>query len=160
LNRRRRRSRGSGSLVVATAALLLITVGLVAVGISLRSDASEARSEAAPEVERLRAQVAAQRGDVLALEKLQRRAARVRASLEGLMGAVRAQVDASNHAAAATNFVGDLYNSGDGEGARRALESDVMKSALADLDRNAQRVARAVAKAQEAAGVLQVVDSD
>jgi hypothetical protein len=160
LNRAQRRRRGSGSLLLATIALLLVAGALVAVGISLRSDASDIRSETAPEVEQLRAQIEAQRGDVLALERLRRRASGVSVTFTQLVAAIRAQVDASNHAAAAVNFVGDLYNSGDGDGARKALESHVMTSALDDVDAKAKAVARAVKQAQEAAGSLQVVGSD
>jgi hypothetical protein len=160
LNRARPRKRGSGSLLVATAVLLLLAAGLVALGFSLRSDASDLRSEAAPEVAQLHAQIETQRDDVLALERLRRRAARVGTSFTGLIAAIRAQVDASNHAAEATDFVGDLFNSGDGDGARRALESDVMTSALDDLDAKTRAVARAVEQAREATATLQVVGSD
>jgi hypothetical protein len=57
LNRPRYRARGSGSLVVATAALAFLALGLVALGISLRSEASDLRSEAVPELERMRVQM-------------------------------------------------------------------------------------------------------
>jgi hypothetical protein len=147
-------------LLVATAALLLLAAGLVAVGFSLRSDASDLRSEAAPEVEQLHAQIETQRGDVLALERLRRRATRVGTSFTSLMAAIRAQVGASNHVAEATDFVGDLFNSGDGDGARRALESDVMKSALDELEAKSRSVARAVEQARDATATLQVVGSD
>jgi hypothetical protein len=160
LNRARPRRRGSGSLLVATTALLLLAGGLVALGFSLRSDASDLRSETAPEVEQLRAKIEAQRDDVLALENLRHRASGVSDSFSQLIAAIRAQVDASNHAAAAVNFVGDLYNSGDGDGARKALESHVMTSALDDVAAKAQAVSRAVKHAQEAAASLQEVGSD
>ncbi len=160
LNRARSRKRGSGSLLVATAALLLVAGGLVALGFSFRSDASDLRSETAPELEQLQAQIEIQRRDLLELEQLRRRAACVGTSFTALVAAIRSQVDASNHAAKAADFVGDLYNSGDGDGAHRALESRVMASALDDLDAKARQVSRAVGRARGASKTLQAVGSD
>jgi hypothetical protein len=157
---RARSRKGSGSLLVATAALLLVAIGLVALGFSFRSDASDLRSETAPELAQLRAQIETQRRDLVELEQLRRRAVRAGTSFTALVAAINAQVDASNHAAKAADFVGDLYNSGDGDGAHRALESKVMASALADLDAKARAVSRAVERARTASKTLQVVGSD
>jgi hypothetical protein len=147
-------------LLVVTAALLLVAVGLVALGFSFRSDASDLRAETAPELEQLQAQIEIQRRDVLEFEQLRQRATRVGTSFTALVDAIRTQVDASNHAAKAADFVGDLYNSGDGDGAHRALESKVMASALADLEAKAREVSRAVKRARGASKTLQVVGSD
>jgi hypothetical protein len=135
------------ALLVATIALLVLTVALAAVGIAARIDASDQRSRAEPATRALRIEVATRRRSVGSLVTLRRRADELTAALSALMGAIRAQVDSANHAVSVANHAADLYNSGDAAGATSALGTD-RQAALDDLQAKTRAVRDAVTTVQ------------
>jgi hypothetical protein len=154
LSERHPRAWLGSALLVAAIVLLLLAVGLAAVGVAARVDASDERARAEPVALHLNGEIEAQRRSIATLATLRSRALEQASSLRALLGAVRAQVESANHAVAVANHAADLYNSGDAAGAMTALGTDG-DAAVNDLDAKTRAVRDALTRVQQGTSTLE-----